>query len=86
MRSSISEWERKQLAVRGFPKPLVPGTWHRLEVAPPSAGGAVGSLVAPGGIGYGTGYSTVTAVHRGRSGLINVSHIPDANCLEHPAV
>ena len=45
----------QKIGYGGFPEPSVPGTWHRLAVVVPSTGGALGRLVAPGGVNYDTG-------------------------------
>ena len=55
MLSSIGAWVHGNLVVEGFTASLVPVTWRLLDVAAPSAGGAVGRLVTPGGIGYDNG-------------------------------
>ena len=44
----------EKLAVGGFVAPSVTGTWSQLYLAAPSVGGAVGRIVSPGGIVYGT--------------------------------
>ena len=52
--SFIGACVRRKLAVGGFVAPSVTGTWIQLDLAAPSVGGAVGRIVSPGGIVYGT--------------------------------
>ena len=55
LQTPIGDWASRHLEVERIPVPSVPGTWHRIAVAVPSEGGAVGRTFATVGIDYDTG-------------------------------
>ena len=72
MVSFDTHWGLDEHTLRGggFSVSSVPENWRQIAVSVPSAGGAVGSLVNPGYIGYDTGWYVIVGTRQGKSGWI----------------
>ena len=78
MESADIHWglDAQTLGSGGFPVPSVPGTWHRLAVVVPSAGGALGRLIAHEGMNYDTGEASIEVMRGWQSGWMKSSSYP----------